>query len=84
MWLLLAQVAPTNTSWADVIGPYGALVLALGAIAYLVKQLAEERKARNEMAERLVDQAEKVIPVLEANTRALDDCSRHLDRLDRR
>lgn len=75
MWSLslLAQQATSGPgpSWSDISGPLGALALAMLVIGYLVKQLAEERKARNELAERLVDQAERIIPVLEANTAAL-------------
>lgn len=77
----LAQTQAPTPPFRDVIGPYGALVLALGCIGYLAKQLAEERKARNELAERLVSQAEKIVPILEANNRALDDSTKILERM---
>jgi cytochrome c biogenesis factor len=86
---LLALLAQSSVDegvpWEDkIVGPYGALFLALAAIGYLAKQLAEERKARNELAERLVTQAEKMVPVLEANSRALDDSTKAIEHLDRR
>ena len=71
MWLLVTEPI-VGPQWSDVIGPYGALALALCAVTYLARQLAAERKARNELAERLTHQAERMIPVLEANTRELE------------
>lgn len=76
MWLLLSEPVAAGPQWSDILGPFGALALALLVIGYLAKQLAAERKARNELAERLTSQAERMIPVLEANTAALNRADR--------
>jgi hypothetical protein len=70
---LAAQASPApGPAWQDVLGPYGALVLCLGAILWLTRQLTAERKANRELSDRLVDQAERMIPVMTANTAELE------------
>lgn len=70
LWLI-AQTPADGPTWQDVLGPYGALVLALGVIFWLTRQLTAERKANRELSDRLVSQAESMIPVLTANTAEL-------------
>jgi len=70
--LTFAQSSLDSPAWQDVLGPYGALVLALGVILWLTRQLTAERKANRELSDRLVDQAERMIPVLTANTAELE------------
>lgn len=72
MWLLLAQTSPApSPAWEDVLGPYGALVLCLGAIMWLTRQLTAERKANRELSDRLVDQSNVMAPIISANTEEL-------------
>ena len=71
--LILAQSDTLDLSWQDaVLGPYGALALAMGAILWLTRQLTAERKANRELSDRMVDKAERMIPVLTANTAELE------------
>lgn len=74
--LLVGQADPDP---AAIIGPYGALVLALGAIGWLLRdrsRLIAQRDALfrevTETAVKTTTALEHVAPILEANTRALD------------
>ena len=78
MWLSLADAsAPDQSTWALVIGPYGALALALLAIYWLTKQLAAKDQQIAESEARALAMAEKTIPALTESTQALREALQH-------
>jgi hypothetical protein len=92
-WLHLAQSdASPAAPWLDSLGPF----VAFGGLALLViwwqqRQILEERKASREQTDRLIEMAERHLPLLETtnhaleeNRRALDDARRAIDRQHRR
>lgn len=86
---MLELVANTanDAELTKVIGPYGALVLALAVIAWLVKDRARviadrdaERAHRQQQADRMLAQAERLIPVLEHATQVIEATGEELRR----
>jgi hypothetical protein len=81
LWSLLAQdMTQPAPEWLNSLGPFVAFgVLAVAAIVFLARlayklwqALTEERSANRELFERLITQAERMIPILEAATRELE------------
>lgn len=71
--VLLSQETPIDPGLLDRFGAWGVcLILTLGAITWLVRQLAAERAANRDLTERLITQAEKSIPLLERTAAALE------------
>lgn len=88
---MLAQVETAAELSAQQLGAFAiALAITLAVIAWLVKDRARiitdrdaERTANRSLSDRLVDQAERMIPVLDRGARAIEDAVRTLDRQDR-
>lgn len=67
-----------------------ALLLCLGGLVWLARDRARiiadrdaERAANTALSARLVDQAERIVPVLERGAHVMEDVTRFLDRLER-
>lgn len=76
---LLAQAAATDPGWLDSLGRFIAFGgLAMLVIWYLAKMQAEERRANRELSDRLVEQAEKMLPLLERTAVALEQATSEL------
>jgi len=70
VWILTQADPPDPSSWALVIGPYGALALALAVIVWLVRQNAELRKDKELCEERWRNLALQMVPALTESTQA--------------
>lgn len=87
MLALVLTDAHDTLPTADVIGPYGALVLALAAIAWLIKDRARiiadrdaERAARETLHDRLLATTERLVPIIEQGTQVIEATTRELER----
>lgn len=58
------QSSSHGINFEAVLGPYGALALALGVIAWLTRAYTKQLELNRTLSDRLVEQAEKNLPVL--------------------
>ena len=85
---MLTQVDPAT--W-ERLGTAGIVaVIMAAAIAWLIRDrlrvLADrdkERQRNQDLSDRLVEQAERIVPVIERNAAALEQATRHMERLER-
>jgi len=72
--LLIAQESTQQgPSYQDILGPYGALALAIVVIVTLARAYTKQLEINRTLSDRLVEQAERSIPIL----------TKILDRLER-
>jgi len=78
---VLTQAAPTEYGWLDSLGAFVAFgALAMLVIWWLARQNQQKDTAIREMSDRLVEQAEKAIPVLERCASAMEQATNELRR----
>lgn len=80
--IIIAVIDPEHASWVEqVVGPFGALVLAISAVYFLVKENQKASANANTLMERFIALVEKQIAAQELVNKRLESIEEAVDAL---